>query len=87
MLWPMSETSETSENAVLETAETSTLPPPPESPAATSTKSNRGKIAAIGGGAAALGLVIGLGVGWLGFGDDHSSNGRGGQPAIAAQMD
>ena len=66
--------------------------PIPETPAApvaaaaptTAPKSGRGKLAAIAGGAAAIGLVIGLGIGWLGFSNGHHGGRRGG-PAISQQ--
>lgn len=66
--------------------------PIPETPAApvaaatpaTAPKSGRGKLVAIAGGAAAIGLVIGLGIGWLGFSNDHHDGRRGG-PAMSQQ--
>ena len=64
-----------------ETVETPTPPPPA---ATTAPKSGRGKIAAFAGGAAAIGLVIGLGIGWLGFSNDHHEGRRGG-PAMSQQ--
>jgi len=75
---------------LLSMSETET--PNPETPAVdvaaatptTAPKSGRGKLAAIAGGAAAIGLVIGLGIGWLGFSDDHHEGRRGG-PAMSQQ--
>ena len=37
---------------------------------------SRGKLAAIGGGAAAIGLVLGLPIGWFAFDDGGSGGGR-----------
>ena len=89
ILYPMSETPETP------TPETPAAPPTVETPAATAAptaapvaavpaKSGKGKLAAIAGGAAVIGLIIGLGIGWLGFGDDHHDDRRN-QPAMSQQ--
>jgi len=68
------------------TAATPATPPPAAAPVgATSTKSGKGKVAVIAGGAAAIGLVIGLGIGWLGFGDGHHGR-RHDQPTMRQQM-
>ena len=67
------------------TAETPTTPPPAAAPVAAAPKSGRGKLAAIAGGAAAIGLVVGLGIGWLGFSDGHDEGRRGG-PSMSQQM-
>ncbi len=67
------------------TAETPATPPPAAAPVAAAPKSGRGKLAAIAGGAAAIGLIIGLGIGWLGFGNDHHEGRRGG-PSMSQQM-
>jgi|GEM_PF-6807791 len=67
------------------TAETPATPPPAAAPVAAAPKSGRGKLAAIAGGAAAIGLIIGLGIGWLGFSDGHDEGRRGG-PSMSQQM-
>jgi hypothetical protein len=52
-------------------------PPPAEDETAAPSSRNRGVIAAIAGGTAVVGLLLGLFIGWFAFDDDGGKGGRG----------